>query len=454
VEDRYRKIFGAYDIRGKVGEDLDTPMVARIAQAYSQYICPDRAGHFVIGHDARWSSPAIAEAASVGIREAGHRVTQIGLSSTPMVYWYGAEGGFDGSVAVSASHLPPEYNGLKLCSRDALPLSSDHGLTEIMEALQKELKPAGRPSSEFVRQVSPLPLYATRLSHHLKPARFMKIAVDAGNGMGGSETEAVFSYSDIVEIWRLGFSHDAKFPLRPSNPLEEGALDPLSRTVRQHGLAFGLAFDGDADRAIVVDEKGEVVPPDALGGLIALHLLKDHPGATILHDLRVSRAFTEVLAAAGAQTVRSRVGHAFIKRAMREHGAVFAMELSGHYYYADLHHTDNALRTLIELVNIASAEDKPLSELGQAFERYPTSGEINIHVRDWQAVLASLEKKYSDGRIDHLDGLSVEYPDWWFNIRPSHTEPLVRINVGATSGKNLETKRHMLLAEIGQYQTE
>jgi phosphomannomutase len=453
VEDRYTKIFGAYDVRGKVGQDLDSPTAARIAQAYAEYVCPDRAGHFVIGHDARWSSPAIAEAASVGIREAGHRVTQMGLSSTPMVYWYGAEGGFDGSVAISASHLPPEYNGLKLCSRDAVPLSADHGLPDIMQALQKGLKPASRPSSEFVRQVSPLPLYASRLFNHLKPARFMKIAVDAGNGMGGGETEAVFSYSDTVEIWRLGFYYDAKFPLRPSNPLEEGALEQLSRTVRQHHLAFGLAFDGDADRAVVVDEKGEPVPPDALGGLIALRLLKEHPGATILHDLRVSRAFTEVLAAAGARTVRSRVGHAFIKRAMREHGAVFAMELSGHYYYQDLHYTDNALRTLIELVNIASEEDKPLSELGQAFERYPTSGEINIHVRDWQAVLASLERKYGDGQVDHLDGLSVEYPDWWFNIRPSHTEPLVRINVGATSQKALEAKQQMLLTEIGQYQT-
>lgn len=448
MEERYARIFGAYDIRGVVGHDLDSPMVREIARAYGEYLCPRRPGHFLIGHDDRRSSAAFAEAASFGLRESGHKVTHIGLASTPMVYWFGAEGGFDGSIAISASHLPPDYNGLKLCSRDALPLSSEHGLTEIADILRKPQRTSSHPCNEEVQHFSPLLEYASEIRRHLKPTRLLKVAVDAGNGMGGMATEATLVPIDTVELWRLNFHPDSKFPVRPSNPLEPGALDQLAGIVKRHGLDFGLAFDGDADRAIVVDEQGKMVPPDALGGLIAIHMLKTTPGATILHDLRVSRALPEEVKAASGQAVRSRVGHAFIKRAMREHGAVFAMELSGHYYYADLHYTDNGLRTLVELVNIVSAADKQLSELIEPFKRYPTSGEINQVVSDRKAALDSLEGKYRDGHIDHLDGLSVDYPDWWFNARPSQTEPVLRLNIGATDPVVLEEKQRILLEQM------
>jgi phosphomannomutase len=448
MKDRYVKIFGAYDIRGVVGKDLDSPTARAIARAYGDYLCLDHAGRFVIGHDARWSSPALAEAASIGLRESGHRVTHIGLSSTPMVYWYGAEGGFDGSIAISASHLPPEYNGLKLCQRDALPLSSEHGLSEVAAILRKPLVPAARPSSELLRYNYPLPLYAYRIGEQLKPAKNIRVAVDAGNGMGGVETDTVFSNVDYVELWRLDFNPDGRFPSRPPNPLESGALDRLSEIVTKHALAFGLAFDGDADRAVVIDEKGVMVPPDALGGLIAIHLLRQNSGATILHDLRTSRILPELVNEAGGKSVRSRVGHAFIKRAMRDNHALFAMELSGHYYYSDLHYTDNGLRTLVELINIVSAEDKPLSELIKPFLRYPTSGEINLKVADREKVLTALENKYREGRIDHLDGLSVDYPDWWFNARSSHTESILRVNIGATNKTLLSDKSKVMLADI------
>ncbi len=448
TEDRYSRIFGAYDIRGVVGEDLDTPTVMAISRAYGNYLCPRESGHFVIGHDGRWSSAAFAEAASVGLRQSGHKVTHIGLSSTPMVYWYGAEGGFDGSIAISASHLPPSYNGLKLCARDALPLSSEHGLPEIEDMLLKPAKKDTRQCSETVQYASPLAIYAAQIGWHLKPMRPLKVAVDAGNGMGGMATEAVMATIGMVELWRLNFHLDSKFPVRPSNPLEPGALDQLAGIVKKNDLNFGLAFDGDADRAIVVDEQGEMVPPDTLGGLIAMHLLKRAPGATILHDLRVSRAIPEQIEAAGGQAVRGRVGHAFIKRAMREHNAIFAMELSGHYYYADLHYTDNALRTLVELVNITSAENKPLSSLIKPFERYPSSGEINRKVANREKVLTGLEAHYTDGNADHLDGLSVDYPDWWFNVRSSHTEPLLRLNLGAVSQSLLNQRRRELLSQI------
>ena len=451
VMDNYKKIFHAYDIRGVVGKDLNSPIVRAIAYAYGKYLCPDKAGRFVIGYDARWSSPALAEAMSVGLREAGHQVTQIGLASTSLVYWYGAEGDFDGSAAVTASHLPPNYNGLKLCGSDAVPLSSEDGLTEILNILLKVSYQADVMSNESLLHVSPLPLYAAFLKQRLKPARKLRIAVDAGNSMGGIETEAVFSYSDMVEIWPIGFHPDAKFPSRPSNPLEEGALDQLRQVVLRNNLSFGLAFDGDADRAVAVDEKGAIVQADALGGLIARYLLKQHPGATILHDLRISRAFTEELQASGAKTVRSRVGHAFIKHAMRRHNAIFAAELSGHYYYADLYFTDNGLRTLIELVNVLSAEDKPFSELIKPFQRYPVTGEMNIKVRDWGKLLDELEKKYQDGHVDFLDGISADYSDWWFNIRPSNTEPVVRVNIGAINDKILDAKRSFLLEQLERY---
>ena len=446
LENRYRKVFGAYDIRGIVGEDLDSAMVRAIAGAYGDYLCPGREGRFIVGHDGRWSSPALVEAASVGLREFGHNVTHIGLATTPMVYWYGAEASFDGSIAVTASHLPPQHNGLKLCGQDALPLSSDQGLSEILAMLQKA--PRHSKCNESLERVWPLPLYAARVRSFLKLEKGLKLAIDAGNGVGSLAADALLSVVDRANVWRLRFHVDGRFRERSPNPLTEGALDELSGVVKNEGLAFGVAFDGDADRVVAVDEAGAMIPPDALGGLIGLRMLRQSQGATITHDLRVSRAFPEAIKAAGGHPVRTRVGHAFIKRAMREQKSVFAMELSGHYYYADIHYIDSGLRTLVELMNIASSSDEPLSRLIKPFLSYPTSGEINLEVADRDKALSALESKYRSGQIDHLDGLSVDYDDWWFNARPSNTEPLLRLNIGATSTTLLEEKRKELLGQI------
>jgi phosphomannomutase len=446
VANNYKKIFGAYDIRGVVGEELDSAMVRAIAGAYGDYLCPDQEGRFVVGHDGRWSSPALAEAASEGLRESSHNVTHVGLASTPMVYWYGAEGCFDGSIAVTASHLPPQYNGLKLCGRDALPLSSDHGLSEILAMLQKG--PQHKECNELLQRTSPLPLYVARMGGFVRLEKPVRVAVDAGNGAGSIAAEALLSAVDRVQLWRLRFRLDGHFRERSPNPLTEGALDDLTAVVKREGLDFGVAFDGDADRVVAVDEAGAMIPPDAVGGLIGLQMLKQDPGATILHDLRASRAFPEQIKAAGGHPVRTRVGHAFIKRAMRDQEALFAMELSGHYYYADMHYIDSGLRTLVELMNIVSSAHKPLSQLIKPFLRYPTSGEINLEVTDRDKALSALEGKYRSGQIDHLDGLSVDYDDWWFNARPSNTEPLLRLNVGATTKALLDEKRKELLGQI------
>jgi phosphomannomutase len=447
-EMEYEQIFGAYDIRGVVGPELDSRKARAISGAYGNYLCPDRIGRFLIGHDTRLSSPALSEAVSIGLREEGHDVVHIGLATTPLVYWYGAEGKFDGSVGVTASHLHPEYNGLKFCERDAKPLSGTHGLPEILAALKNPPDLPPRPISHLLEHRCPVPIFASRLRQRLHPQRALKVGVDAGNGAGGVEAAAVFSLFDALQIWQLNFHPDGLFPSRSSNPLEEGALAGLAETVTKHGLDFGLAFDGDADRAVAVDEQGRLAPPDAIGGLIALHLLEDHPGATILYDLRASRAIAEMIEKAGGHPVRTRVGHAFIKPAMREQQAIFAMELSGHYYYADLHYTDNGLRALIELINVVSAASTPLSEMLAPFQKYPTSGEINLKVSDTAAVLKALEAEYQDAKIDHLDGLSVDYPDWWFNARASHTEPLLRLNIGATTRSRLDEERKKLLSTL------
>lgn len=445
---RLDRIFGAYDIRGVVGDDLDSVVARRIGRAYGDHLCPGGGGRFLIGHDGRLSSAGLAEAFSVGLREGGHRVTHIGLAPTPMVYWVGAEGRFDGSVTVTASHLPPAHNGFKLCRRDARPLSVDDGLPAIEAAVAAPEPPPAPEISEELGQQRPVAHYAARLGEHLRPARPVRIAVDAGNGVGGLDTEVLLAGRDDVDVLAVGYHPDGRFPNRSANPLDDGATDRLAALVVANGCDLGLAYDGDADRAVAVDETGRRVPPDALGGLLALHLLARHPGSTVAYDLRASRAVPEAITAAGGHPVRSRVGHAFMKPAMRHADAVFGAELSGHYYYRDLHYTDSAIRTLIELVNVVAAADQPLSALAEPFGRYPLSGEVNRRVANPAAVVAALADAYAGSPQDHLDGLSVDEDDWWFNVRASNTEPLVRVNVGALDGATLAARQADVLAQV------
>ncbi len=457
MADRLEEIFGAYDIRGVVGENLDTPTVRRIARAYGDFVASDHPGRFLVGHDARLTSVALSEAVSVGLREGGHHVVHLGLATTPMTYWVGAEGGFDGSVTVTASHLPPEHNGLKLCADDAKPLSVEHGLPEIQAAVRRALTDGDPPPAPVVDErtgrIDRLEPYVAALRAHLRPARPLRIAVDASCGVGGVDTERLFATVDPaesadVEVWFLNTTPDGRFPAHSGNPLDESATASLSQLVVDRGLDLGVAYDGDADRLVAVDETGDRLGPGTLGGLLALRMLEGAPGATVLYDLRASRALPEVITAHGGVPQRTRVGHAIIKPAMRAVDAVFAAELSGHYYYRDLHVTDSGLRSLLELVNLVAAADAPLSALRAPFDVYPTAAEANRRVTDRAAVLAGLEAAYADARLDHLDGLSIDGPDWWCNVRASNTEPVIRVNIGATTQARLDEEQARLWERI------
>lgn len=443
------RLFHAYDIRGLAERELNCETAIAIARAFGDLMM-EGDGRFVVGHDARLSSTSLAEAVSIGLRSGGHRVTHIGCCSTPLLYWYGAEGDFDGSVMITASHLPPEYNGFKLCSRDALPLYGNDGLREVRERIQIPLV-FDRPCTPSLEWADPRNDYSCLLRPYLRGVGPLKIAVDVGSGVGGVSVDKVFDHFPHIWLHKLNFEPDGYFPHRSPDPFEVDALDGLTFCTKKHGCAFGIAFDGDADRAAVIDEAGNRVPPDLIGALLAEHFISLHPGATIVHDLRVSRVVREVIERAGGRAVPAPVGHPFIKRMMRKTGAVFALDLSGHCYYADLYDTDNALRTLIELAQLVSNADRPLSALVKPLRRYATSGNIDLQVHDRQAALAMLESAFADGEISHIDGVSVDYPDWWFNARRSRNEPLLRLSVGATDMDRLVEKIRAIREALGEF---
>ncbi len=441
------QVFGAYDIRGLLGEEINEHFAYQLGQAFGMYLLPDSKGRYLIGHDARPGSLSLASSCADGLLELGFEVVSIGLASTPLAYWWGAYNNFDGSIVVTASHLPLEYSGFKLCRQMAVPLSLESGLKDIAEIISNNSWPQTTHNGKFTIQDA-LPVYASLLRTYLKPASYLKIAVDAGNGAGGPEVQAIFNDQAKLDILSISIEPTGYCQHRSSNPLDPGALDKLSQLVVQEGCAFGVAFDGDADRAIFVDEQGQMVPPDVLIALIGTRLACAQPKSKILFDLRARRTVPEALSAASAIPLRTRVGHSYIHAAMLETRAIFAGELSGHYYYKDLYGTDNALRTLIEMINLVSAQPVPLSALVQPFLNQLTSGELNLKVQDPAVVLQKLQEAFQDYKQDYLDGLSVESSQWWFNIRSSQTEPLLRLTVNATQSEILEEQLKQVLSII------
>jgi phosphomannomutase len=435
-------IFKAYDIRGIYGEVLTDEMAYDIGRAFATLLKPR---HVVVGRDIRAHSPAVFAQLARGLTELGVEVTDLGLCSTPMSYYANGSLGADGGVMITASHNPKEYNGFKLCRAQGVPISGATGIQDIERIIRDRAfdPPAAKPGA--LRPHSIARAYAEHLKPYARLARPVKIAVDYANAMGILEAEAL---KGVLEMDPLFDTLDGNFPNHEANPLDHETLRDLQAKVRGGGYDFGVAFDGDADRAGFVDERGEIVPMDMITGLIAQAILKEQPGAAIYYDLRSSWAVKEVILENGGRPMMSRVGHAFIKQQMREADAVFAGELSGHYYFKENYYTESAALAVMLIANLVSRSAAPLSQLVQPMQRYFASGEINSRVAEPQAVMDRLLAKYPGGTVLHLDGLTIEFPDWWFNVRTSNTEPLVRLNLEAKTKALMVEHRDEVLGVI------
>jgi phosphomannomutase len=443
-------VFKAYDVRGTVPDQVDEELAHLVGRAHVQVTGADRV---VVGHDMRPSSPGLAAAYAEGAAEAGGDVVSIGLSSTDQLYF--ASGHLDLPGAMfTASHNPAQYNGIKLCRAAAVPLGMESGLADIRDLVLAPRPVNGTRGSMAERDL--LSAYADHLLS-LAPvtgARPIVVVVDAGNGMAGHTAPAVFArLTDRVRLVPMFFELDGSFPNHEANPIEPANLRDLQARVVAEGADLGLAFDGDADRCFLVDERGRAVSPSALTALIAARELAKQPGATVIHNLITSRAVPELVSDLGGVPVRTRVGHSFIKARMAETDAVFGGEHSGHFYFRDFWRADSGMLAALHALAALSESDRPLSELLAAYDRYPLSGEINSEVADPRAVLDRLAASYSgvDGvTLDHLDGLTVSHPDWSFNVRPSNTEPLLRLNVEGRDEATMTRVRDQVLAQIRQ----
>lgn len=440
--DNVNAVFKAYDVRGTVPEQLDEDFARATGQAYVQVL---GVTSMVIGYDMRPSSPDLAGAFADGATSAGADVTMIGLASTDQLYFASGHLGLPGAM-FTASHNPAQYNGIKMCRAHAQPVGLDSGLADIRDLVAKGPSALSAPSNRTgsVSSHDVLQAYAAHLLS-LAPVtgRKLKVVVDAGNGMAGHTAPAVFDrLADQVELVPMYFELDGSFPNHEANPIEAANLVDLQNKVLAEKADIGLAFDGDADRCFLVDERGQAVSPSTLTALIAARELDKEPGATIIHNLITSRAVPEIVAERGGKPVRTRVGHSFIKATMAETDAIFGGEHSGHFYFRDFWRADSGMLAALHALAALAGSDQPLSALLADYERYPMSGEINSEVADQAAVLAELEEAFvgrdsANGiEIDHLDGLSVASADWAFNVRASNTEPLLRLNA---EGKDTTT---------------
>jgi phosphomannomutase len=435
-------IFKAYDIRGVYGKTLNEDLAEKIGRAFVTFLgCRT----VVVGRDMRPHSAPLFDALARGMTLQGAEVLDAGVCSTPISYFANGSLGAEASIMITASHNPGEWNGFKLCRAQALPISGETGIADLERIVhERAFAPPARVPGR-IRAVSVADAYARHVRRFADLARPVRIAVDYANAMGIVEARAL---PEQIEIVPLFDTLDGSFPNHEANPLEVHTLDALRERVRAGGVEFGVAFDGDADRAGFVDERGEIIPMDLMTALMARSLLRGNPGSTVFYDLRSSWAVPEVIRESGGVPRMSRVGHAFIKQQMREANAVFAGELSGHYYFRENYFTESSALAVLFVANLVSHSSVPLSELVRPLRRYAASGEINSKVADPAAVFARLEAAYGAGRILRLDGLSVEFEDAWFNVRASNTEPLIRLNLEAKTAARMESLRDEVLALI------
>ncbi len=437
------RVFKAYDVRGVVPDDLDEDLARGIGAAFAEF---SGVSKIAIGRDCRLSSPGLAEALAQGMTSRGTDVVDLGLSSTDLLYF--ASGSLDlPGVMITASHNPKQYNGLKFCLAGARPVGEETGLREIRALVERGLSP--RPARGAVVHRDLLPAYVEHVLSFVDVERIrpLTIVIDTANGMGGLVAPAVLERLP-VKLHHLFPELDGTFPNHPADPIDPENQRDLRAAVTEHGADIGFAFDGDADRVFLIDERAEDVSGSLVTALVAKAMLAREPGATIIYNLICSWTVPEVIRENGGVPLRSRVGHSFIKQTMAESGAIFGGEHSGHYYFRENYRADSGLIAAVIALGVLSEADQPLSRVLAPFRRYLDSGEINSEVTDQRAKIEEIAGALVDGRQDRLDGLTVEFDDWWCNLRPSNTEPLLRLNVEARTEELLAEKTALVLGLI------
>ena len=439
------KIFKAYDIRGIFPGEIDGRIAYSIGLGVANVLSARTA---VVGRDMRLSSDEIASGAIQGLRDGGVDVTDIGLISTDGLYFAVGKYEFECGIMITASHNPPKYNGLKICESKAIPFSGDGKLADVLRLI-KDDKLVKAPNVGKLVKRNVMHDYVAHALGFIDIAKIkpFKIAVDAGNGMAGEVMPEVFKHlpCSLVPMY---FELDGSFPNHPASPIEPENVADLKRKIKEVGADLGAAFDGDADRVFLIDEKCQTLGGDMVTGLVAKALLKKNPGSTIIYNLICSKAVPELVTKMGGKPVRTRVGHALIKPIMREENAIFGGEHSGHFYFRDNWFADSGLIALLVCLELISEANEPLSQQVASFDHYVRSGEINSEVADIPGKLSELEDVFKNDKIDKLDGLTVDCGDWWFNVRPSNTEPLLRLNVEADDKMLLERMTSRVLGII------
>jgi len=443
-------IFKAYDIRGVYPDTLDEDLARDIGRAYVNHLGLS-GSRVVVARDMRLSGETLEKAFIAGVTEAGADVLDLGLVSTDALYFAVGHLEEPGGAMVTASHNPKEYNGFKLCREDAIALSLDEGIGQIRDLILSGKTPG---AVEFPGSVEEGEISEDYAEHCLsfietEGLRPLKIVVDAGNGMAGKMLPPVFEKLPF-EYVPMYFELDGDFPNHPPSPIEPENTEALRERVVAESADFGVAFDGDADRVFVIDEKGEVVSGDLLAALVAKSVLEKKPGDTIVYSAVCSKALPELIRREGGVPVRTKAGHSIIKPQMRKHDAAFGGEHSGHFYFRDNYFADSGIIAMLTVAELVSNQEKPVSELLSPIDPYVRSGEINSEVEDQETVMQKVEEFYTErgADVDHLDGLTIEFDDWWFSLRPSNTEPLLRLNVEAENSETMQQKRDELLGLI------
>lgn len=440
------KIFKAYDIRGIYPSDINEDVAYKIGRAAVLFL---EAKKIAVGRDIRESSPALFESLVKGITDQGADVYDLDLASTPIVYFASGRLDAQGAVSLTASHNPAEWNGMKICRAEAVPVGENSGLFEIRDLATGGDFPKAEKKGEIFSKEEVKREYVDYFSSFAKLGeKKFKIVIDFANAMGILDLEIYKKFPENLEIITLYDDYDGKFPNHEANPLKTETLKELQKKVASEKADLGMAYDGDADRIGFVDENGEIIPMDLVTAMLSRIVLEKHPGGKIYFDLRSSKAVKEIIEENGGTALECPVGHAKIKKLMRENGAVFAGELSGHYFFEENYMAEASTLAAIMLLNLMAETGKKISEIVAEVRRYAHSGEINSEVEDKDAVISALKEKYAEGKISELDGVKIEFPDWWLNVRPSNTEPVLRLNLEANTKEMMEEKRDEVLKII------